>query len=66
MADFRRIVQRGYKKTVVYKLDVLLAIEKRWARKATIANNKLRAVRRQINTMAQGWAPTIAQAAIKE
>jgi hypothetical protein len=56
MADFRRIVRKVYKTTVVYKLDVLLAEEKRWARKATIANTKLRAVRKKINTLAQELA----------
>jgi hypothetical protein len=52
MADLRQAIKRAYRKTVVYRLDSLQAEESRWARKATIASNKLRDVRKRINVLA--------------
>ena len=56
MGDLRKAIKKAYKQTVVYRLDVLTAEESRWARRATIATNKLRDVRKRINGLASELA----------
>lgn len=52
MEPLVRAVRKAYKSGPVWQVDKLLAEESRWKRKATIATNKLAAVRRKLNTLA--------------
>ncbi len=47
--NFRRVIKAAYKKSEQAKLDALLAEQRRWSRKTTIALNKLEAARRAID-----------------
>lgn len=53
MSNLRREIARVYKKTPMYRLEVLLKEESKWSRKLTIAQNKLIAVRKKITKFAQ-------------
>lgn len=52
MASFKQTIREAYKGTTMYKLDKLLALESKWKRRQTIAQNKLLDVREAINTLA--------------
>jgi len=54
-----RATKRALNTTSKGKLAALLAERSRWQRKATIAENKLAAVRKEIETMAETMAETL-------
>lgn len=54
--SFKRTVRKAYLSTAVAKMDRLLADERRWKRKLTIAQNKLHVCRRRINEFAEQLA----------
>lgn len=49
--SFKKIIRDVYKKSNKYKVDKLLEEETRWKRKKTIAENKLVATRKKINSL---------------
>lgn len=54
--DLRTAARKAYRSTTLYKLRKLFEEESRWLRKATIARNKLAAVRKKINATAEALA----------
>lgn len=57
----QRQIRKTYLSTPVGKLEQLLAVERRWKSKATLANNKLAAARRRLND----YAVELAKAALE-
>ena len=53
LTGLRAEIQKAYRKTPMYQLDVLLKEETKWSRKQTIAQNKLAIVRRKITKFAK-------------
>ena len=49
---FKSSIHKAYKESKQYKLDSLMDLERKWARKETIAHNKLEKIRKNINKFA--------------
>lgn len=54
-----KAAKKVYRESQTGKLDVLLAEERRWKSKETMASNKLRAVRERITEVAKELAESV-------